>query len=196
MPKVTSAEERALTVLLKEYERVCTDVRTIESQNDKIVGFGLTIVGAGAAFGLNQKLNEVFLVLPFLFVAVFIYAVLQYHNVFWLGGYKRALESKINKIAGATLLVWEALAEQKKRRVNFANLPLVSIYFLMLVGTSIYSVMHTFSNFGKLIAFVQAMLLLVLLGALMIAVRKAFSSFSVAHDITRTIFEDAGASID
>jgi hypothetical protein len=39
--------EFAGTVIIKKYERLCVDIRSIESANEKILGLGLELIGAG-----------------------------------------------------------------------------------------------------------------------------------------------------
>ena len=172
----------SLQVLLVEYERVCVEIRVLEGQNDKIAGFGLTIIGAGAAYGLNQHITAIFVVLPFVFLAVFFYAVLQYHNIFWYGGYKRALERKINAAVGIEVLVWEAVVHRSRQRIHAANLPLVTIYFFLLIANCIYSFVEVYSNYGVLVGYFHAVLLIVFLVALLVAVRKAFTALQDAYD--------------
>lgn len=103
-----------IAVLVKEYERVSADIRTIEGMNDKVVGFGLTLVGAGFAYGVQQNLVEVFFFLPIALIGVMLYALLQYHNMFWFGGYKRAIEDRINQLSGHTVVCWEGLVARRR----------------------------------------------------------------------------------
>jgi hypothetical protein len=42
----------------------------IESTNDKVVGFGLTLVGAGFAYGVQQNIVEMFFFLPIALIGV------------------------------------------------------------------------------------------------------------------------------
>lgn len=107
--------------LQKEYDRLSTDIRAIETNNDKAIGFGLTVVGVGLAYGFKEQLAQVFLFLPIALMGVFLYGVLQYHNLFWLGGYKRAVEEKINKLAGRKVVCWEELVHEKRGRTNVIN---------------------------------------------------------------------------
>lgn len=184
--------DQELSVLLREYDRVCVEIRAIESQNDKIVGFGLTIIGAGGAYGLAQHLSQVFVVLPFMFLAVFFYAVLQYHNIFWYGGYNKALEERINHMIGVRVLTWESNVFTKQRaRVHFANLSLVTIYIILLISTSIYSSFQVFTAYGELAALAETGANVILLVALLVALRNTFRAFDQAYRVTRENFQGA-----
>ena len=135
-----------IQTLLKEYERVSTDIRAIETMNDKVVGFGLTIGGAAFAYGIQQNIAEVFFVVPVALIGVFFYATLQYYNMYWLGGYKRAVEDRINVLSRQVVLGWEALVETRRKRVNIINASLVSIYLALLVAATGYSLFRIFGH--------------------------------------------------
>jgi hypothetical protein len=122
--------------LQKEYERLATDIRGIETANDKAIGFGLTIVGLGLAYGIKENLALVFIFLPIALMGVFLYGTLQYHNLFWLGGYKRAVEEKINELAGRNVISWEALVQQRRGRVNVINVGLTLVYLGIFVAVA------------------------------------------------------------
>jgi hypothetical protein len=177
-----------IQALLREYERVCTDVRAIETMNDKVVGFGLTIGGAAFAYGIQQHLGEVFFVVPVALIGVFFYATLQYHNMFWFGGYKRAVEERINALSGTTVLGWEALVETRRRRVNVINASLVFIYLALLVTATTYSLYQIFSTQPPLFAQLYAAFILVLMLFLLASVRQMFGAFKRSYDASRVIF--------
>jgi hypothetical protein len=64
------SNEKYIELLVKEYERISSDIRIIESTNDKVVGFGLTLVGAGFAYGVQQNIVEMFFFLPIALIGV------------------------------------------------------------------------------------------------------------------------------
>lgn len=164
------------------------DIRVIETTNDKVVGFGLTIVGAGFAYGIQQHLLPVFFFLPVGFLGVFFYATLQYHNMFWFGGYKRALEENINELSGRTVLRWEALVETRRQHVNVINASLVSIYLMLLASAVAYSFAQIVNNFSSLVAYVFAMVILILMVLLVVSVRQMFSAFTRSYSASRELF--------
>jgi hypothetical protein len=74
--------DRDREALQREYERVASDIRGIETSNDKAIGFGLTVVGVGLAYGIKEDIAVVFPFLPIALIGVFLYGILQYHNLF------------------------------------------------------------------------------------------------------------------
>jgi hypothetical protein len=79
------SNEKYVELLVNEYERISSDICIIESTDDKVVGFGLTLVAAGFAYGVQQNIVEMFFFLPIALVGIMLYAILQYHNMFWFG---------------------------------------------------------------------------------------------------------------
>ena len=140
-------QEFILKTLIDEYNRVATNIRTIESANDKIIGIGVTIVAAALTYGIQYKINEIFLILPTAISVVFSYSVLQYRHVFWLGGYNRAIEETINRIAGITVIAWEAIVQSNRGRLSFINIYLGSLYILIAIFIFAYSALRIRSNF-------------------------------------------------
>lgn len=174
--------DQALATLTMEYQRVCEEIRSIENQNDKIVGVGLTIIGAGVLYGLSQNLNEVFIALPFMLIAVLFWAVLQYHNLLRFGGYKRALEEEINRVLGRPVLVWELLLADDQRRLHVTNAPLITLYYVFLVAVSSYSEYRVFPAFGSAVGFIEGGSILGCLLILIFSVRRALRAFERAHE--------------
>ncbi len=131
-----------------EYQRLASDIRGIETGNDKAVALGLTVIGAGFAYGIKENVSYVFPFLPVALIGVFLYGTLQYHNLFWLGGYKRAVEEKINELAGRTVICWEDLVEHRRKRVNVINVGLTLVYVAVLVAMTGISSDRTIKAFG------------------------------------------------
>lgn len=183
-----------IQTLLKEYERVSTDIRAIETMNDKVVGFGLTIGGAGFAYGVQQHLTEIFFVVPIALISVFFYATLQYHNMFWFGGYKRAIEERINTLSSTTVLGWEALVETRRKRVNIINASLVFIYLALLVAATGHSLYQIFSSQTAAVFFMYAAFIVSLMFLLLFSVRQMFSAFTRSYKASQDIFATASQS--
>lgn len=180
--------ESDIAILLQEYERASTDIRAIETMNDKVVGFGLTIGGAAVAYGVQAKIIEIFFIVPIALIAVFFYATLQYHNMFWLGGYKRAIEDYINSRSGHVVLGWEALVETRRKRVNIINASLVSIYLALLVTATGYSLYRIIPTQPHTIGLLYSAVVVLLMVLLVFAVRQMFAAFSYSYAASREIF--------
>lgn len=56
-------------VLLQEYLRLCTEIRSIESMNERIIALSLTLISSAAAIGLAQAVDTIFFILPIAFIA-------------------------------------------------------------------------------------------------------------------------------
>lgn len=140
--------EKDIEVLLAEYERVCSEVRSIESNNDKILGLGLTVITAGFAYGLQHNMAEVFFFVPVALVGALVYWIMQQHYVFWFGGYKRAIEEKINYRSGQVLLGWEKLVAEHRRHLHPINGCMILIYFVIIASISSYSVFKIVSLYS------------------------------------------------
>lgn len=171
--------------LQKEYERLSADIRGIETVNDKAVGFGLTVVGIGLAYGIEKDLAVVFAFLPVALFGVFLYGTLQYHNLFWLGGYKRAVEEKINELAGRNVIAWEAVVQNRRGRVNVINVGLATVYLTVLGAIMAISTTKVSSAFGikASVAFGLTELMLAIL--LFLGVRRTFRGYGQALEFGR-----------
>lgn len=134
-------------VLLTEYARLCSDVRSIESTNEKLLGFGFTLISLAAVAGLYQHVYQVFFLLPVSVVGTLAYVAASYNALYSMAGYKRHLEDLLNEAVGEPLLLWESIAERRERRsINSALLFVV--YFLVsttICALSIERIIHKYS---------------------------------------------------
>ena len=173
-------DDRDREALQREYERVASDIRGIETSNDKAIGFGLTVVGVGLAYGVKEDIAVVFLFLPIALIGVFLYGILQYHNLFWLGGYKRAVEEKINEISGRTVICWEDLVQTQRRRVNAINIGLTVVYVVVLIAVASISSEKVFAAFGSTFGVIFGFSELALLGLMLCGIRRMFRGYDEA----------------
>jgi hypothetical protein len=176
----SSDDIRDRETLQKEYERLATDIRGIETANDKAIGFGLTIVGLGLAYGIKENLALVFIFLPIALMGVFLYGTLQYHNLFWLGGYKRAVEEKINELAGRSVISWEALVQMRRGRVNVINIGLTLVYLGIFVAVASISTERVWSAYNYKIGLPFVAIEVALAALLALGVRRVFHGYDEA----------------
>jgi hypothetical protein len=148
-------------VLLKEYLRICDDIRSLESSNDRVVGLGATLVGASAAVAFVYKFSPVFLLLPFLIMGVLFFAIMIYLSIFSMGGYKRYLESLINKTLDENILQWEAMVGQRSQFALAKDI-LIFLYMITAMAIIILSVYQVNSAFGWMPGSVMAVAALIL----------------------------------
>lgn len=178
--------------LLKEYERVCTEIRSIELANDKVIGFGLTILGVGFAYGIGGKVDQLLFFLPVGFAGVFLYATLQYHNLFWFGGYKRFLEDRLNRLYDRPVISWEAIVAQRPR-VHVINGTLVAVYFLVASAATIYSLTEIINKYSPLTYWPFTAVVVGLFVAILFSVRRMARAFREAYEAgTRVLNSSPG----
>lgn len=162
-------DNKILSVLLSEYQRTCGEIKSIESNNEKIVGFGLTIISAAFVSGLSQDISEVHFIIPPAVVGVLLYGMMTYCNVFSLAGYKRYLEDEINLIMERNILVWEQLVIEREKW-NASRIGLMIVYFSVtaaLISVSIIALVDHYGWYwaGAMIAFVVVLFVFLFLGA-------------------------------
>lgn len=175
-------------VLLKEYERLCTDIRSIESANEKILGLGFTLIGLGATAGIFQKVAPIFFVLPIAVVGLIAYAAVSYLCIFSMGGYKRHLEDLINAQAGEKLLLWEQLARFRER-TSINGHVLRTIYLVIAVSIFVISILQLSEHYGLRVAWAMGALFFVLVGAVYFGIRQMNSVFDRTYAKAKELHE-------
>ncbi|HIO01752.1 MAG TPA: hypothetical protein EYN14_07325 [Alphaproteobacteria bacterium] len=158
------------SILLAEYQRLCAEIRSIESSNEKVVGFGLTLISAGLVTGIAQDVDAVFLVLPAAILGVLFYGLMTYTNIFSMAGYKRHLEDQINDHVGGVVLVWEQLVLNREKN-NIARITLVSIYAIISMCVAGVSIFRLFDAYGPIVGWIMSGLVILLVLLLFIAAR-------------------------
>jgi len=158
-------------VLLQEYLRVCTEIRALESYNDKIVGFGMTLMTIAFAYGIAEKVYVVFLILPFSLLGVFAYFVMNLRWIHRMGGYKYELEVKLNQTAGKRAAVWEHMVLNADR-YNASFTLLWIVYTIVSLGIFSISVNYVSTEFGRPAALCLAVAFGALATLLAVAVKQ------------------------
>lgn len=148
------------TMLLQEHQRVCDDIRSIESSGDKIISIFLVILGAGLTFGIEKNIGYIFALVPIAILSVLFYSIMMYVWVFSLGGYKLHLEEVLNEIAGKNILLWERIVPIRQT-LNLASKVLISIYVLVCGAISAVSVYKIFSIYGQVAGHVFSAILII-----------------------------------
>jgi hypothetical protein len=147
-----SVQVDVLSILCAEYKRVADGIRQIESSTDRLLTIGVTVVVAGVAYGIERNITQVFLLIPAALAIVFLYSILQYSHVLWMGGYNRALEDKINETTPEPLLIWERSVNQFRGRIAPPNIFLAVFYFFLLVGLYTYSAVTVIAAYNILVS--------------------------------------------
>ena len=92
------------------------------------------------------------------------------------------------RVFSTTLLVWEALVETRRKRVNVINTSLVSIYLTLLVAATAYSVYRIFDSQTTLVGFVYSGVILAFMVLLVFSVRQMFGAFERSYRAARELF--------
>lgn len=183
-PSVAAGDE--LTVLLKSYELTTAEIRDILSANDRLVALGVAAISAGISYGLVADKREVFLVLPVLVMGVCAYAILNHHNVTFLGGYKRYLEMQINELIGKRALLWEHIVSQR-RKWHAANIPVLAAFMVVVFGVNYISVLKVFDAFHWRIAYAHLAVVILLSGCVVPALRHKGRSATYAFELAKQL---------
>jgi hypothetical protein len=144
--KAPAATKYKNDVLTAEYVRVSSSIQGQESQSDKILSIGVTIISVTAAAGIAQKVYAIFFLVPMAVIAISLYALSTYFYIQSLAGYKRHLEDLLNDPVGEGLLIWERLVQQREA-TNTIRKALLASYAVIscgLVGASAYNVAKQF----------------------------------------------------
>jgi len=171
-----------LNVLLKSYELTTAEIRDILSANDRLVGLAIAAISAGVSYGLVAAKHEVFLVLPVLVMGVCAYAILNHHNVTFLGGYKRYLEIRINQIVGKPVVLWEQIV-MHRRKWHAANIPVFAAFLVVVLGVNYVSVVKVFEEFHWRIAYAHLGVVVLLSICVVPALRQKGQSASHAYQL-------------
>jgi hypothetical protein len=141
----------ALNALRAEHDRVCAEIRAIESNNDKIINLGVTLITVGFLYGATNHIEEIYFFLPLAIFSVYAYATLQYYFIAWFGGYKKNIEEEINHIFGHKVLIWEHVREQRPA-LNLSFISVVGIYTIIFFAVIVYCVIHICTHYGQLVS--------------------------------------------
>lgn len=167
-------------ILLQEYLRLCAEIRSIESSNEKIIGLGFTLIGLAATAGIAQEVAPLFFVLPVAMIGILAYAAVSYLCIFSMGGYKRHLENLLNVRAKERLLLWEQLVPERER-LNWNGRLLWLIYFLVAASIFVVSVLQLSAEYGPWVGRVMAIGIVALLIIFLWGVRQMLKAFERAY---------------
>lgn len=180
MDRTKSIDDLRKDVILKEYDRVCADIRGYESYTDRIVGLGFTLLSIGLTVGVAQKVAVVFFILPIALIGVLAYAVMNARWVRELGAYKEHLEYKLNKMCGEEILIWEKLVLENVS-TNSSFVALWAVYFIVSVTIFYVSITSISAAYGGNIAHAMAAVLLLLSTIFFIGLRELINVPTIAR---------------
>jgi hypothetical protein len=139
-------------VLLQEYLRVCSDVRSLEANGDKLISIAMAAFALATTVGVEKNVSLVFIGLPVALVGLLVYAIMIYVWIFSLCGYKEHLEKVINSRCNSNILLWEVLVS-KRESANIARQILIAVYLVASGGMIYFSVVKVFEAYGAWFGF-------------------------------------------
>lgn len=175
------------TVLLQEYQRVCDDIRSIESSGDRVISIALAILATGLTFGIEKHIDYIFAIIPMAILGMLFYSVLMYVWIFSLGGYKQHLEETINEVVGQNLLLWERLVPIRQR-LNLASKALISVYILVSGAILAVSVYKIFTVYGQVIGHIFSAILILGFIVLALSWKKRDQMHQYTYSRARELF--------
>ncbi|MFH1033273.1 MAG: hypothetical protein V1806_02090 [Pseudomonadota bacterium] len=105
-------KEVMIQLLMKEYELLTQEIKERVGRSDKIMGFGITIIGAGISYGINEELNEILILMPLAFMGIILYAIYNTTIVMALGGCKQLIAERVNDNFPQNILIWESISRR------------------------------------------------------------------------------------
>lgn len=192
IPDTMADAAEKLSVLKSEYERMCTEIRSVEANNEKTVAFGLSIITAAFAVGAAQHVCEIFFIIPIAITGVFFYAVLMYTFVFSMGGYKAFLEERLNELMGSQFLLWEQLV-QVRQRDNMVRPALVSIYLLIAGVLTYVSVTGIMTKYGFSAGMIELLVVLLLLMVLLLSLMRMEAMYQRIYSSAKKLYRDGSS---
>ena len=187
MPDDTS--KMRLEVLLKENDRLSTDIRAMEQTAERYLTGGLAIIAAAMAYGgtptnsTNASNDRIFVwyFVPLALFGLMIMTIDKYRNIMWLGGYKRAIEEKINTLLSDSVACWETFMEAQRAKPDVIFIGLALFTGGFQVFASFYSLYRIWINDGTKVAapFLVGISALALLTVT--AFRKQLAARALAH---------------
>ncbi|MFA7060827.1 MAG: hypothetical protein WC156_08420 [Pedobacter sp.] len=175
-------QEKRSNVFLAEYKIVSDEIKERIGRSDKIIAVGLTVLSAGFVYGIKEKIEIIFLVLPIGLYGVIFYAIFNTTIVMTLGGHKKYIAERINTYFGEEILIWESVANKIIHR-NIAQICLNFLYaaFLTAAVTVGYESASTYCY-----AKVYISVITVLSIALIISLSVMAKAFNKSYKISKS----------
>lgn len=180
-------KQQKLELLKTEHARISGEIRAIEAMGEKSLGFGISIIGVGLAYGVEKSIGSLFILIPIAFIGLLLFIMINYYNLFLLGGYIRFVEEEINRIIGSDVLLWEKIRDQK--RLNPVNISLWLVLILMFAGI----IMFCLNEIARVYPLAWCIVYGVVIGLLLTAVVVSFYSLSTAYTEGYRIAQSRGA---
>lgn len=184
-------DSKYIDALLNENTRLSSDIRGLEAMNDKFLGSGITVIGAGFTYGIVGNRYEVFFYLPVALYGLFYFTLDRLRSMMWLGGYKHAVEDKINEIARRQLVTWELIVDKHRGRGDIIVRSSHFVFGLILAGADYYSIAAVTDHFAstnewsKL--YLYYFLIFVLTALLVLCIHRLNSAYKKAYAASKLI---------
>jgi hypothetical protein len=175
-------------ILREEYLRLCADIRSVESTNERILTLGAGLVTAAFAYGFaNPAYNQLFVVIPIAATILMIYGCLVYFWVYSMGGYKLHIEELLNREIGATILIWETLAPERAKS-NVGRFVLPALYGLIWAVLVVFSALKVEQAYPENILIILSVGFGLLLAAFAIVARSALTIGTTTYNRAKQLY--------
>jgi len=114
-------DKLVIELFIKEEMRVGEVIKKLETIIVTILNMSLIISGWITVYLVEKIKTPLLIFLNMISIAIFFYTIGFIIEIRCLGGYKKFLEEKINKITGKNILQWESYFSSKQPEVNFAD---------------------------------------------------------------------------
>ena len=184
MPDAAHNEE--MSTLIGEHNRVCSEIRSIESANDKILNIGVSLITLGLLYGINSHIEGVYFLMPPAILSLFIYAILQYYFIAWFGGYKRNIEEMVNLRFKKNILTWEHV-RQARTQMDRVFVAAFLMYSLIMVAIIAVCLHHIFESYSRGVAWIYAGDILAMILLIPLLIRSVGRAHTRSYDIARKL---------
>jgi len=138
-------------VLVKQWDRLCQDIRTTYVLIERLIAIGLVLAGAALAFKPQgeerQRLLNVLLPIPA--YGIFVYGAVLLRGVMVYAGHRKYVEEKINRIAGHPFLLGQQLTARTLHSTLelFGALVACGVTLALVSANSVFTAWHHFPQF-------------------------------------------------
>lgn len=181
---MTDDDKIKIDILLNEYNNVSKAIRDRTCNNEKIIGFGLTVIAATFSIGLMQNIYEIFLFVPIAILWLVSYVVYLYTEVLILGGYAKHQEEKINSIVKDDCLKFEIYIAENFLHNKFANYLFVFCGALV-GGFIIYICLKKVFCFNKSYFIYLSVTFVIIFIGIIIGAVKMFKNYNLSYTTSK-----------
>ncbi len=135
-------------ILSDEYKKISDDIRSLEGKYEKILTVGTSLIGILSFYGVKENIVVLNILLPYTLLYIMAYVSMCLRSIALLGYYKSKIETKLNRLAGKDILVWENIFMKKRYNLGLPFIMNQLLLFIIIVLIVLYSFYDVWVNFG------------------------------------------------